>query len=436
MSALASLCQKRGLIVTGSDKNYSDRLTELSVSGCDVWLGSEPEKIKNTDLVVYTGAIRNNDAELTFCKNAGIKIMERSEFLGEIAHNFRCVIAVAGTHGKTTVTSMIAKMLIDANKKCCCHIGGDAVNIGNLFYSGDDYFLTEACEYRKSLLYLRPSIGIVLNARFDHPDTYHDRSEVYDVFDDFLDGAKKKGLALLFGDDKYRYLRREKSDDITFGEGANNRFRAERIYEYKSGYYGFLFSDFGNPLFEVKLPIPGRHNVDNALCAAAVGVLIKLPLDGIKKSIENFEGVSRRFQKTSVYFGAAVYSDYAHHPDEIRAAISTAKSIVKEKGRVVCVFQPHTFSRTAALFNDFITCFDVDEIIVIKEYPAREVPTDGKSAKELFVALPNKEKKYFDNIVDTAAYLTKKIRPDDIILILGAGDIDDLTYLLGRDKLQ
>lgn len=434
MNALAKLCVKRGYSVTGSDKNYSDRLLELSLMGVKVWVGSEPENMAAPDLVVYSGAIRPDDKELLFAVSNGITCMERSAFLGATASLFKTVIAVAGTHGKTTVTSLIAKILIDSGKKCCCHIGGDAVGIGNLYYSGDDYFLTEACEYRKSLLYLRPSIAVVLNARFDHPDTYRDLSEVYDVFDDFLLSVGKNGLAVSNGDSDYYKLRRAFSDDITFGLEERDRFRAENVKEYKKGFFGFVICDYGNPLFEVKLPLPGLHNVDNALCAAAVGILLRIPYDSIKRSIESFEGVERRFLKTSVYFGATVYVDYAHHPDEIKASIATAKSMLKDNKRLFCVFQPHTYSRTATLLDDFVSCLKADDIIIMKEYPAREVPADGKSAKELFCALTNPRKEYFDNIIDIAAYLTEKIRPDDIVLILGAGDIDVLSYLLGREK--
>ena len=434
VSALATLCLKRGIIVTGSDREYSERMLNLSLSGCEVWVGSEPERIVGVDLVVYSGAVKRNDPEYAYCVERGIKVMERSAFLSLVASYFKCVIAVAGTHGKTTVTSLIAKILIEANLPCCCHIGGDAVGIGNMHYSGDEYFLTEACEYRKSLLFLDPDIGIVLNAEYDHPDTYRDLSEVYDTFDTYLSRSRSKGLSLVCGDEKYYALRQSINENMTFGKTEKNRFRAEKIREYRKGYYEFEVTDYGNPLFTVRLPIPGIHNINNALCAIAVGVILRIPFEAIKSAVKNFGGVGRRFEKTSVYFGATVYSDYAHHPDEIKASIATAKEILKENKRLVCVFQPHTFSRTAKLFDEFATCFDVDEIIILKEYPARETPADGKSALELYRALPNTNKRYYDNIIDVAAYITNSVRPDDIVLILGAGDIDNLTYLLGKEK--
>ena len=434
MSSLALFCLAEGKTVTCYDDNYGEKIPLLEEKGCRVRIGLPPEQDFSPDITVYSGAIRPDHPELLFLRKKNLPCIERQIFLAEINSLFRYTVAVGGTHGKTTVTGMLAEIFTAAGLPFYGHIGGDTVKSGNFIYTGKTYFLTEACEYRKSLLSLRPDIGIVLNAESDHPDTYRTLSEVYDVFDAFLDAARLKGVALTNGDTPYYAARQQHNLCVTFGLRPENDFRAENLREYKNGYFGFSISHLGIPEAQIELSVPGEHNVLNALCAYAAARIAGLSCDLTAEALQKFSGVKRRFEKTSVFMGAEVYTDYAHHPAEIRAAIATALKIKPVAGKLRVIFQPHTYSRTAKLFDAFCECFDgADEVIFLKEYPARETPDKGKSAKELYAKVKAASKKYFANIIDVAACLLQKTAPDDLILVLGAGDVVNLCSLLKND---
>lgn len=426
-SALAKLLLSYGWSVTGSDRAYSERLTELSELGCRVWVGEDAGSVGLPDLAVYSGAARYDNPELAFCRCLGIPVYERGAFLGAIAENFGCTIAIAGTHGKTTVTAMTTHLFHTAKREFCAHVGGDAVGYGNFFRTGDRYFVTEACEYRRSMLYLRPDLGVVLNVENDHPDTYRNLTELYDAFDDYLD---KSRLKVLCGDTPYYRLRQCRNDVVTYGFSPENRFVAENVVLQNNGCYGFSISEYGNLLCDIELNVPGRHNVLNALSSFVIGRLTGADISMLVEGLATYRGTRRRYETAGLFFGATLVSDYAHHPDEILAAVATARERTK-KGRILAVFQPHTYSRTARLFNEFCSCFTgCDEVILVKEYPARETPDNGKTAKELFEGVKNPHKKYCDTLVDAAAYLQKNVAPGDTVLILGAGDVALLVDLL------
>ncbi len=429
LSSLASYLISCGAEISGSDRVYSEKIETLNERGCRVWVGSHPEFINSPDLVIFSSAIKENDAELSFCREKGFLCLERNEFLNLLCDDFRYCIAVSGTHGKTTVTSMLVKIFYEADKKFFGHVGGDTIEFGNGYYSGNDYFVTEACEYRKSFLYLKPKIGIILNAETDHPDTYGSLKEVYDAFTEFAETVRKNsGLCIVNGDSDF-YRATKIKDAVTVGLTDNNRFRATNVYDYKNGYKGFLICDYGNPIGYIKLSIPGEHNVINALCAFAAAYITGIPSDIICRAINSFKGVKRRFEYVCKYRGCDVYDDYAHHPSEIMAAIDTAKNI--SNNPLTVLFQPHTYSRTAKLFKEFTTCFDkADRLIILKEYAARETPADGKSAKELFDNLNFKEKYYCDNIIDAVVTLSAATKPSDTVLILGAGDVVNICDIL------
>lgn len=435
LSSLALFMRARNISVSGSDRVFGDKIPLLAENGCDVWIGVRPEKIKDVQLVVYSGAVPRGNAELLYCKSRGIPCLERCVFLGELSLLFKSTIAIGGTHGKTTVTSMLTHVFLQSRAPFFGHIGGDLKNVGNSCYTGDGYFVTEACEYRRGLLYLRPDIGVVLNAEADHPDTYPTLADVYDAFDEFLDNSRRKGYAVINGDSQYYKLRQAHNEAVTFGFGENNRFRACDLYEHKNGFFGFSIYEYGNPICQIKLPVPGKHNVLNALACFTAAYLALIPVSVIAASLDSFPGVVRRFEKTSVFMGAEVYSDYAHHPSEIKATIAAARSIAAERTRITAIFQPHTYSRTAELYGEFLKCFDgADRLLICKEYPARETPDMGMSAKELFNGVVHSNKRYFENIMEIASYLMNEITPDDLILIIGAGDIDNLCYLLGAER--
>ncbi len=430
LSSLAVYLVKQGVEVTGSDRCFSDKLALLSESGCKVWVGSDVTAIKNPNVVIYSSAIPESDEELIFCRKNNFLCLERNAFLSILCDDFDYCVAVGGTHGKTTVTAMLIKIFAEAEKSFFGHVGGDTEEYGNCYCSGNEYLITEACEYRKSMLCLRPKISVVLNAEFDHPDTYENLEDVYSAFKDFLLSAiENKGLALTSGDCRFYDCVKSVPSIVTFGLNELNRFRATDIYEYKKGFSGFLIKDYDNLIGNIKLKIPGEHNVTDALAAFATAYLAGIPRDVINSALNSFTGVKRRFEYVCKYFGCDVYTDYAHHPREIAAAIRTAKSI--SDGKTIVVFQPHTYSRTEKLFVEFTRCFsEADAVVIFKEYAARETPDKGKNALLLYDALPTENKYYCDNIISAAKLISELSVPPDTVLILGAGDIINLCEVI------
>lgn len=429
MSSIAMLLTKFNIKVSGQDKVFSEKLLTLSEEGITVYVGTQISALDGVDLVVYSSAIKKDSEELIYCKENNIPAMERYLFLGEVSRLFEHTIAVAGTHGKTTTTSMLTKVMMDASIPFCAHIGGEALGIGNFYYSGEKYFVTEACEYRQSLLSLKPDIAVVLNAESDHPDTYKNLEELYNTFDDFISSSK---ITIINGDTNYYKNRQYHNKSIiTFGLEKNNHYVIANLTELENGCYGYDLEHFGIPLCHIILNIEGMHHVYNSAAAIIATSLVKVCLQGAVNSLYNFQGVQRRFQKLGLCEGALVISDYAHHPTEISASIATAKKKIKRCGKLYVVFQPHTFSRTFSLFADFLKCFNnTDCLIICKEYSARETPDMGISARQLFDNIEHKTKYYYDNVLDIAGNLIERIKPDDIVLILGAGDIDNLGKIL------
>lgn len=433
MSSIAMLLTKFNITVSGCDRVFSEKLISLSENGCSVYVGTELSLLNDADLIVFTSAIRQDSPELTYCREHNIPVMERFEFLGELCNLFQSTIAIAGTHGKTTTTSMITRMLIDASLPFCAHIGGDAIGIGNFYYSGNKYFVTEACEYKQSLLALKPNISIILNVESDHPDTYKNLNVLYDTFDNFIAQSE---ISIINGDSEY-FKSRQKDNIkkvISFGTKCENQYIINNIKEHENGCYGYDLNQFGIPLCHVELEIEGYHNIYNSAAAIITGILLRICLPGSVNSIANFRGVKRRFEKLGLCEGALVISDYAHHPTEIKAGINTAKRKLTKNGKLYVVFQPHTYSRTYSLFSEFLSCFDnIDNLVIFKEYSARETPEMGISARQLFDNIRNENKRYYENILDIASFLIERIKPHDIVLILGAGDIDNLGKILMMD---
>ncbi|NCA92015.1 UDP-N-acetylmuramate--L-alanine ligase [bacterium] len=429
LSSLALLMRENNVAVSGSDRSFSNKLLILEEHGCTVWVGTDVTKINNVDLVVFSSAIPADNEELVFCKVNNIPCMERYIFLGEAAALFDSTIAVAGTHGKTTVTGMIICVMKKSSLPFCGHIGGDIKDIGNFYYSGKKYFVTEACEYRKSLLSLKPKIALVLNAENDHPDTYKNLGEIYDTFDSFFDNTSQ--VKITNGDTPYYKARQKHNQIITYGQNIENQYVISNVNEYKKGYFEFSLARYGIPKGTIKLNIAGIHNIYNAAACFVVCDLIGIDNEVIKQGIHEFCGVDRRFQHLGYFLGASVIIDYAHHPSQIEVEINTAKSLLENNRNLFVVFQPHTFSRTAKLFNEFCSCLTpCDELIICKEYSAREKPSDGVSAIALYEKIPHKNKYYYNNIMDIATHLAKKAQAKDIILILGAGDIDNLGSII------
>ena len=428
ISSLARFFFDKNYEISGSDREHSVTLDTLTELGIRVWTGFEPQLIGNPDLVVYSSAIKKDDPELAYCLASGFTCIERLVLLSYLCTLFEYTVAIAGTHGKTTVTSMCATVFDRAMIPHYAHIGGMSNEFGNYNYTGDKYLLIEACEYRKSLLALSPNVSVVLNAEFDHPDTYKTKSELYDTFDTFLSNTQK-GLKIVNGDNDYYAIRQNVKDVITFGVKENNHYRAENIRETKNGCLGFDITYLGIPLLDIELSVPGEHNLLNALATTCICHSIGIDVEIIKNALVTYKGVKRRFENTGIFRGCNVYVDYAHHPTEINVAIATAKKIAKNGLWVV--FQPHTYSRTLALKKEFVDALsNCEKLIILTEYACREKEEDGIGAYPLYNSCINKEKYFCKSIIEVATLLTKKTAPNECILVLGAGDVINLTKIL------
>ena len=429
LSSFARYFLSKNISVSGSDRVYSSVLDDLREHGARIVIGFEPQFIGRPDLVVFSSAIKDNDVEYLYCKSLGVPVVERYELLTALSGVFPSTVAVAGTHGKTTVTGMCAEIFIADSVPLFTHIGGFTKNFGNFFYSGDELFLTEACEYRRSLLHVKPSIGAVLNAEFDHPDTFTSLSEVYDCFDEFLSSSETK---IVNGDCEYYEKRQYLFNPITFGLNGVRTYGAQNITMRKNGCMGFTLTHLGFPILDIELNVPGKHNVIDALAAATICLSYGASVSAVKKGLLNFYGIKRRFEYVGEYFSRSVYCDYAHHPTEIICAYKTARSMVS--GKLTAVFQPHTYSRTAALEKEFLDALEkFDEVIILKEYAARERPCDGIGAKALYDALRVTEKTYVTDVMEAAVKLTELKTPGGAVLVLGAGDIVNLCKIISPD---
>lgn len=435
MSGLAKLALYFDHEVTGSDISYGDWYTELYEAGAKVYIGSEKISAQNTDLVIFNSAIKDNDPELMSAREQGIVCVPRHLFLSAVASNFKKVIAVSGTHGKTTTTAMVAKIFKQAGLAFTAHIGGISNDFSNLAYFGNDYFITEACEYKKNFLSLKPDMGVILNVESDHPDCYSCLPELYSAFEKF--GANSKNLIEL-GEGEYYQMRASAYSHITtFSIDNTADIKACDISEYAPQCFSFTVVEKGEKKGIINLKVRGKHNIFNALASYAVANHYGIPFLDIKAALESFNGIKRRFESKGKFMGAEVIVDYAHHPSEIKAVINTAKGL-NPKGLKV-VFQPHTFSRTKALISEFLTCFNgADELYILKCFSAREVESDGMTALELALRIKNEVMycSYYENTLSLAQAISKSVKEDEIILILGAGDVVELGSLLNLDPIS
>ncbi len=428
MSALALFCLKKGVAVTGSDRGYSSYYESVLEAGGDVWLGEDAKRMPKDALVVYSSAIDGNNLELTEARRIGQQVVERLDFLARVESLFCTSVAVAGTHGKTTVTSMLDNVFRYADMHYTAHIGGIPMGHSNLNYNGEEVFLTEACEYRKSLLKLRPHYAIVTNIEFDHPDTYKDMTELYDTFRAF---CTKDSLRYVVMPTQLKYAHIDifnYAHIITFGNEGDCVL--ESVFETAGGYECRIRYKDREP-FWIRLNVKGLHNVQNALSAVTLCCAMGISIDAIKQGIETFRGVERRFENKGKLNGAPVYVDYAHHPSEIKAAIATARDMTK--GNLYVVFQPHTYSRTKSLYDDFVSSFfGADVLFVTSCFSAREGREKGLSALDLYRGINQKSMfcTYHEKLLPIAQNLVKNVKKDDFVLILGAGDVDNLAKII------
>ncbi len=414
MSALALCLSERGFSVRGSDAAESSFTKKLRDRGIPVHIGEDEAVTEG--LVVVTGAILPEHRQLQQAQREGKRILTRAELLGAVASDFRHVVSVAGCHGKTTTSCMLAHILKSAQKPFTCHIGGEDLDLGNYHGEGSEYFVTEACEFKRSFLELRSEIGVVLNCDRDHTDCYRTKAELLDAYREF---AAKSERAVVNADDVHA---RSIPHVLSFGF-HNGDIRAVSLRSDRE-VYSFTVEEKGIPVVRIKLNVIGAFNVMNALAAYACARLLGLTPGEIKEGIENFRGVRRRFERVGTLGGVPLICDYAHHPREIAATLYTAQRITE--GKVRLVFQPHTYTRTRDLMPEFIEALSAaEEPVIYTTYAAREKYDFEGSAVRLTAMIPHAV--YIASPERLKTYLKRKTRPNDMILFLGAGNIYDIA---------
>ena len=438
MSGLAKLLIHRGFTVSGSDSAESAMTVELSSKGAKIGYPQKAQNIPNdVDAVVYTAAIHPDNQEFIRAREMGVPMLTRSRLLGQIMEHYKNSIAVAGTHGKTTTTSMLSSILLDAKTDPTISVGGIMPEIGGNFLVGNsDIFITEACEYTNSYHDFYPMYSVILNIDADHLDFFKDLSDIRSSFARFAGNTKSEGVLVISKavENPGEIEELTKSRIVTAGTDTSCTYRAADINFNKLGCatYTLLFKN--RRLGEIELSVAGTHNVTNSVCAAAVAHQMGfIPFDSIANGLRSFHGADRRFQYKGCVNGIDIYDDYAHHPTEIRATLSTARLLHKYK-RIICIFQPHTYTRTAALFDEIVDALsDADIIIMAEIFAARETNELGISSSSLCDKLKSngKEAYYFQSLEEIEKFFPEICINGDLLITMGAGDIvkvaDDLT---------
>lgn len=435
MSGLAEILKNKGYTVQGSDANDSNIIKKLRENNIDVVIGHNENNIKNASAVIFTAAIKKDNPEYIEAQRRNIPLIERSVLLGEITQLFSDTIAVAGTHGKTTTTSMLSTAFINCEKDPTITVGGELNLIDGNYKIGQSKFLiTEACEYVESFLELSPKVSVVLNVEADHLDYYKDINHIKSSFQKFLDKLPKDGFAVLNADDKnsYELFKNTKCNIISFGIKNMAKYTAQNIiFERDKTYYNLYIDN--KLVSEVILSVPGMHNIYNSLACIAVCDLYKLNLKDVISSLKDFCGAKRRFEKKGILNGVEVYDDYAHHPSEIKATLLAAKS--KNMKKVWCVFQPHTYSRTKALLSEFAEAFyNADKVIITDIYAAREKDNGEINSQDLVNEIKKTSNNaiYIKDFSDIETYLKDNLKAGDMLLTIGAGNV----YKIGEELVE
>ena len=431
MCPLAEILHSKGYILTGSDNNPSDPLKRVQALGVKVYMGHNAQNVEGSELVVYSAAISKDNPELVRAAELGIPTMERSHLLGALTRKFDNVIGVCGTHGKTSVTSMITQILILNKQDPTAVIGGKLPLINSNGIAGNsETMVCESCEFVDTFLQLSPDVTVLLNIDNDHLDYFKTMDNLILSFKKFVSMGK---LCYVNGDDELalRATQGISGKVVTFGFNEKNDYYAKNI---KSGKYGFSFDAYknGEKLINIELHIPGHHNVLNALSAFAVAYDMGVEANGIKDALEKFTGAGRRFEFLGEFENFVLADDYAHHPTEITATLTAAKNL--DYKRVIAVFQPFTFSRTALLKDEFIKALSIaDKVILTPIMGSREVNTYGISSEDIQRGLNDCViVDGFENIADT---IIKTAEKGDIVITMGGGDIYKAAYIV-KEKLQ
>lgn len=436
MSGLARFMLQKGCAVSGSDRDASHKTEALEKLGVKIYIGHSAENVHGADLVVYSAAIAESNPERAEAKRLGIPQVERAVLLGRLMSTFDQAICVSGTHGKTTTTSMIAQIFVEAGEDPGVHIGGELDAIGGgTRVGGGNTFIAEACEYSGSFWHFYPTIAVILNIDEDHLDFYKDLDDIEASFRRFAGLVPEDGWVVGWGDDpRVRHvLSALKCRTRTYGLEPYNELRAEDISYDELGRPRFTVTLYGHPLCEVELAVSGEKNLLDALAAIAVSDIAELPMSRVSETLSHFTGAHRRFDLTSVTDGVRIYQDYAHNPAEMKTAIHIAA--MQPHKTLWAVWQPHTYSRTKALFNGFVETFDEADHILITDVMGARESDPGDIRSEMFLEPLRARGKRVDvtpTFDDAEAYLRSHWHSGDLVITLGCGNIDLLNEQIAK----
>lgn len=437
MSGLAEILMKEGFTVSGSDSRRSPLTEQLERRGAQIFYGQKADNIiEGIDCVVYTAAISRDNAELIEAVAQKIPMLTRAELLGQLMKNYKNAIAVSGTHGKTTTTSMISHVLLEGDMDPTISVGGILKAIGgNIRVGNSDTFITEACEYTNSFLDFYPKISIILNIEEDHLDFFKDLEDIRHSFHQFASLLPKDGTLIINSDiQNYQEICEGlHCNIITYGSAQDADYSARNVSYDDKGRVSFDLVRKGRDAEHITLSVTGDHNVSNALASIAVAELLGLNMDTIKKGLLSFAGTDRRFEYKGSLNGVTIVDDYAHHPTEITATLKAAHHYPHHK--LWCVFQPHTYTRTKAFFREFAESLShADHVVLADIYAARETDTLGISSRDLAGELKKlgTDAYYFSSFEEIENFLKEKCVSGDLLITMGAGDVVNI----GEDLLR
>lgn len=440
LSAIARLLKESGYEVTGSDRALSQFAVDLQNAGVTIYIGHHPRNITGADWVVRSSAVKEDNPEVEAAKRAGIPVYKRSDFLGQLMSE-KTGIAVAGTHGKTTTSAMIAWTLYAMRRDPSFIVGGTLNNLKTNAHAGKgDLFVIEADEYDRMFLGLKPHIAVITNLEHDHPDYYPTFEDMYSAFQSFVDLLPPDGTLIACAEDEgavtlLTHARRKGLNVVSYSVQGEMTINSPQWMQARTlkpnGRGGFDFTATTNisssgEALKVSLQVPGEHNVRNALAVLSVAATLGLPLQESADALSQFNGTGRRFEIRGERNGVTIIDDYAHHPTEIRATLAGAKMRYPDR-RIWAVWQPHTYSRTQMLFFEFSRAFEsADEVLVTEIYASREPKQDFSSA-EVVSAMPHPSARYSGSLDETKDYLLKNLRAGDVVIVLSAGDADQIS---------
>ncbi len=435
MSGIAEILHNWGISVTGSDSTQSAITDELNSRGIKVTIGNDIDSVKDADIVVYSAAINKENPELVEARKLKIKTMERADFLGEITKCYQNTVTISGTHGKTTTTSMVSLAFLEAGLDPSIQVGAILEEIGgNNRVGNSENFIIEACEYVESFLKFSPKSAIILNIDNDHLDYFKTFENVKKAFIKYVELLPEDGILVVNGDDEncLDLQKHTKARCITYGiTNKHTDFFAVNIVFDENGYPQFDVYQNDKFYARMKLSVPGMHNVSNCLACIAMCHEYGISSIDIQNALVNFKGADRRFEYKGMINGAKVFDDYGHHPTEI---VATAKSLMNKKyNKSWVVFQPHTYSRTKNLLDDFAKALlNFDNIIIVDIYAAREKNTYGVSSKDLVDKIQSfgTAARYIPDFEECVNYIKENVKPNDIVMTLGAGTVTKIGPML------